>query len=88
MPKAPVPDLETEFIAPADVGSSSVTITDPDTMKFKFSIPRGSRMFSDVGLIESNQLNYHIEGSKKGDLCLNPASGKVYIQSATDVWTV
>lgn len=88
LPKAPKPDVEANFIAPAEQGSASVSIVDPDTMKFSLNIPRGSRMFSDKMLTELNQLNYHVEGAEKGDLCINPESGKVFIQTATDVWTI
>lgn len=87
IPKAPKPVLETSFVGPTEEGEASVSILNPDSMKFKFAIPRGSKIFSDMSLIEENQLHHHVEGAQKGDMCINPSSGKIFIQTATDVWT-
>lgn len=88
MPQAPLPDVDVNFIGPAEDGSGDVGVKDKNTMGFTLNIPRGSRWFTDVTLNEDTQLNHHIEDSKLGDLCINPETGMVYIQTGNNVWTI
>ena len=72
LPKMPVPDVDKDFIAaPADPGSVGVEISDENTVKFNFKIPRGSRLFN------GTEAPSAIDEAKNGDYYLNTTTGKL-----------
>lgn len=86
LPKAPKPEISVKFIGAAEKAKANLEITDPETLTFQFDIPQGSRIYTDIQINEINCGTYQIEGSKVGDLCLNTATGKVFAQTAINIW--
>lgn len=86
MPK-PIENYETEaqFVGVTETGSSNAEITGTSTLKFSFTIPRGSRLF--VGTqVSDTTTSATIEGAKQGDIYLNAQTGDIYELSSNGTW--
>lgn len=70
LPKAPLADLNPEFVGSTEAGSADVSIKDANTLLFNFTIPAGAKIFS--GLTQPTT------GAKPGDIFLHSNTGKVY----------
>ena len=86
MPK-PIENYETEaqFVGVTETGSSEAEIIGTSTLKFSFTIPRGSRLFAG-SQVSDTTTSATIEGAKQGDIYLNTQTGDNYELSSDGTW--
>ena len=94
LPKFPEIEHDFEFVGVDEAGKVTLEVSDVDKLKFGFTIPRGSKIYSGIEITKSNDPGFvTIDGSpvavKPGDVYVNSDSGKIYTwDGATGLWKV
>ena len=78
-------ETETQFVGASESGQTSAEITGVSTLKFNFTIPRGSRLFAGVEISDTTTSTI-IENAKYGDIYLNTQTGNIYEFSSNNTW--
>lgn len=85
IPNAPKAELDAKFVGPTVPGSADVSITDKDTLTFKFNIPTGTKIFTGT-LVSSEDYTAEVPGARIGDIYLNSDTGTIYVLQESGIW--